>query len=87
MQDLHRVEELAGALEGFVAFPDLQTSIEAILTNGDRVGVRCRSRRTHTGDFMGIEATGRSVAFGGAGINRIVNGAITETWTSTIWPR
>ena len=65
-QDIHGVEQLAGALEGFSAFTDLTTSIEALVVDGDRIGVRYLTRGTHTDAFLGVEPTGRRVAFGGA---------------------
>jgi steroid delta-isomerase-like uncharacterized protein len=81
-QDLHGVAELAGAFAGFAAaFSDMRTSIEALVVDGDRIGVRYMSRGTHSGEFMGVAPTGRTVAFGGAGINRILDGKIVETWT------
>jgi steroid delta-isomerase-like uncharacterized protein len=81
-QDLHGPAELAGAFAGFAAaFSDMHTSIEALVVDGGRVGVRYMSRGTHSGEFMGIAPTGRTVAFGGAGINRILGGKIVETWT------
>jgi predicted ester cyclase len=81
MQELHGIDELAGALERYAAFPDIRVSIEALVVDGDEVGVRYMSRGTHSGTFMGIAPTGRTVAFGGASINRIINGKIAETWT------
>ena len=43
------------------AFPDLRFHVEDVIAGADRVVVRARATGTHTGDFMGIPATGRSV--------------------------
>jgi steroid delta-isomerase-like uncharacterized protein len=43
------------------AFPDLRMEPEDIIASGDRVAVRARVTGTHTGEFMGMPATGKSV--------------------------
>jgi steroid delta-isomerase-like uncharacterized protein len=43
------------------AFPDLQARIEDILAAQDKVAVRLRFRGTHSGEFLGIPATGRTI--------------------------
>lgn len=62
------------------AFPDLQVEIEDMVVEGDRVAARVMHRGTHRGDFLGITPTGRSVAYEGTVIFRIVDGRITERW-------
>jgi len=44
------------------AFPDLRFDAEDLIASGDRVAARVRCTGTHDGDFMGMPATGRSVA-------------------------
>jgi predicted ester cyclase len=39
-------------------FPDLRVSIEDLLTDGDRFASRATVTGTHTGDLMGMPATG-----------------------------
>lgn len=80
-QDVHGIEELKATLQGFAAFSDLETTIEALVSDCDKIGVRYLTRARHTGEFMGIAPSGREVAFGGAGINRIADGRIVESWT------
>jgi predicted ester cyclase len=46
----------------FAALPDLMVEIEAIIVERKRVAGRGIMRGTHQGEFMGIPATGRSVA-------------------------
>ena len=61
-------------------FPDYQTVIEDMLAEGEKVAARIRMTGTHTGEFMGIPATGKRVKFTGIYIARIANGKIVEHW-------
>lgn len=45
----------------YAGFPDIAHHIDEALVAGDRVVTRFTARGTHTGDFMGIPATGRPV--------------------------
>jgi steroid delta-isomerase-like uncharacterized protein len=60
------------------AFPDLQTTIEELIAEGDKVVVRHTWRGTHKGDFQGVFPTGKQVQFGSVEIYRIVEGKIVE---------
>lgn len=54
--------EYGGAVTDYrAAFPDLRTTLEDVLVDGDRVAVRGTDRGTHRGDFMGFPASGREV--------------------------
>ena len=44
------------------AFPDLKADIMAVVAEGDRVFVQLRMTGTNAGMFMGMPATGKSVA-------------------------
>jgi steroid delta-isomerase-like uncharacterized protein len=44
------------------AFPDLQLAVEDVLVDGDKAVARIRATGTQQGEFMGLPATGRSVA-------------------------
>jgi len=68
---------IAGLRTGF---PDLQTTIEDIFSDGDRVVVRFTARGTHSGPFMGIAPTGREATWSGVNIYRVSGGRIRETW-------
>lgn len=63
------------------AFPDMTTTLELLLGEGDLVAVRHVWRGTHDGPYEGIAATGRPVTFTGADIYRIVDGKIVEEWS------
>lgn len=56
------------------AFPDLESTIEDEIADGDRVVVRVNLRGTNTGDFMGRPPTGRQVNVAGIDIFRVAGG-------------
>ncbi|MBO0807335.1 MAG: ester cyclase [Actinobacteria bacterium] len=62
------------------AFPDLQARIEDIVAAGDKVAVRLRFRGTHTGEFLGIPATGRAIEYVSHEFYRVTGGLIAEEW-------
>ncbi len=61
-------------------FPDMSFSMEEIFAVGDRVIFRFIQRGAHTGDFMGIPATGNEFESSGILISRIKNGKVVEQW-------
>ena len=62
------------------AFPDLQAYIEDIVAAQDKVAVRLRFRGTHSGEFLGFPATGRTVEYVSHEFYRIADGLIAEEW-------
>jgi steroid delta-isomerase-like uncharacterized protein len=64
------------------AFPDIQVTIEDCITEGDKAAVRCRVQASHTGEGLGIAATGRPVEFEGMSIVRVREGKIVEAWNN-----
>jgi steroid delta-isomerase-like uncharacterized protein len=62
------------------AFPDLQAHIEDIVAAQDKVAVRVRFRGTHSGEFLGFPATGRTVEYVSHEFYRIADGLIAEEW-------
>lgn len=77
---LDREQTEATARIFYVAFPDFSHTVEELLAFDDKVVLRATDRGTHRGDFPGIPATDRSVAFGVITIYRIADGRITEVW-------
>jgi steroid delta-isomerase-like uncharacterized protein len=57
-----------------------EITIEDEIAEGDLVVTRWSSQATHTGDLMGIPATGKRVSITGISINRILDGKIVESW-------
>jgi predicted ester cyclase len=90
--DLDAAEELFAAGEAEAAkqeaadfrrgFPDVISTIEDLIAEGDKVVARWRSRATHQGDYMGIAPTGKKVEFTGISFYRIEGGKIAESWNS-----
>jgi len=73
--------EYGGAVIDYrAAFPDLQTTLEDVLVDGDRVVVRGTDRGTHRGDFMGFPASAREVTTTWIEIFRMENGKAAEGW-------
>jgi steroid delta-isomerase-like uncharacterized protein len=64
----------------FTAFPDLQTTIEDLIAEGDKVAVRQTWRGTHTGNFQGIPPTGKQVTFTSLEVYRVTGGKLAEEW-------
>lgn len=60
--------------------PDLSVTIELLIADGDLVAVRSRTRATHLGPYLGLEATGRKVEFTAVDFYRLLDGRIVESW-------
>jgi steroid delta-isomerase-like uncharacterized protein len=80
-------EEIHGPAEFVVfvkrirgAFPDIKLQIEDIFGVQDKVVVRWSGTMTHTGDSLGMSATGKTVESNGISIARIRDGQIVEGW-------
>ncbi len=65
------------------AFPDLQTTIEDMVAEGDKVVTRFSARGTHQGEteYLG-PPTGNSFEVTGITIERFSDGKIVEDWTN-----
>ena len=62
------------------AFPDIQVQVEDVFGTDDKVVLRWSAVMTHTGDGLGMPASGRTVRSRGITIARIVDGKIVEGW-------
>src|SRR5215210_543024 len=62
-------------------FPDVVSTIEDLIAEGDKVAARWRARATHRGEYVGIPPTGKEVEFTGISVYRIEGGRIAESWT------
>jgi steroid delta-isomerase-like uncharacterized protein len=60
-------------------FPDLVFSIQEQIAEGDKVASRFEWTGTHSGEFLGIPATGRPVRVWGIVIDRLEEGRIKDT--------
>ena len=65
----------------FVAgFPDFQVVVEDVVGEGDKVSTRGYFTGTHTGEFQGIPATGKTIKAGYIDLWRAENGKFVENW-------
>jgi steroid delta-isomerase-like uncharacterized protein len=64
----------------FAALPDLTATMEDLVIAGDRVVGRFVYRGTHSGELMGIPATGRTVEMRSIDIWRVADGMFVEHW-------
>jgi steroid delta-isomerase-like uncharacterized protein len=71
-----RISVYQDALDGYWDVQDIHSA-------GDRVVVRWIGRGTHTGELMGVPATGATVAVDAITILRIASDKIAEEWT--VW--
>ena len=62
------------------AFEGFQITPEQVIVEGDTAVVRARMAGTHTGDFMGVPASGNSVDVGMIDIVRFDDGKAAEHW-------
>jgi predicted ester cyclase len=71
-------QEAASVRRGF---PDLESTIEDLIAERDKVVAYWRAQATHQGEYMGIPPTGNRVNFRGISIYRIEGGQIAESWS------
>ena len=71
-------EEAANFRQGF---PDVVSTIEDLIAEGDKVVARWRSHATHQGDYLGTPPTGNRVEFTGISFYLIEEGKIAQSWS------
>jgi steroid delta-isomerase-like uncharacterized protein len=81
-QDLEGLEEVKQWLaRPFMAFPDLNVSVEDVIAEDDKVVIRYTSRGTHQGETAGLgPPTGRQIELEGLAMQRFEGGKIVEFW-------
>ena len=62
------------------AMPDGKMTIDDVITEGELSTIRMTWEATHTGAFGDIPASGKRIKVTSTGIDRVVNGKITEGW-------
>jgi predicted ester cyclase len=86
---LHRSPSLPPGLENikqfyrayWLAFPDIQLRVKALLGEADLVACSFEAEATHQGMFLDIPATGRSIRYTGVTILRFEQGYCVERWS------
>jgi steroid delta-isomerase-like uncharacterized protein len=66
----HDIAVFQSALDG------LREDVDDMISEGDRVAIRYTLHATHTGDFYGVKATGKTIKVSGIEIFRIEDGKI-----------
>jgi steroid delta-isomerase-like uncharacterized protein len=64
------------------AFPDLNSVVEDIFGERDRIAIRWTATGTHRGEYLGVPATGRPVTINGISLGRIHARRIVEEWVT-----
>jgi steroid delta-isomerase-like uncharacterized protein len=73
--------DLKARVQGILAaFNPLVFTIEDVIAEGNRVVVRWSQVGTHSGDFMGIPATGKQFTIAGIDVHRIRDARMAEHW-------
>lgn len=55
-------------------------TLELLIAEGDKVAVLWTTRGTHTGEFLGLPATGKSYTIQGVDIHQLRDGRMAEHW-------
>ena len=63
-------------------FPDLQMVVNDMVAEGDWVVRRFVLKGTHTGPYLGMPGSGRTVEVQGVGLDRVNDGRMVESWIS-----
>ena len=81
-QDVHGLEEAKQFVTMYkTAFPDLNVTVEDVISEGDNVVTRYTIRGTHQGEIEEFgPPTGRQVELQGITVHRIADGMIVEEW-------
>lgn len=72
----------AWAHQALLSFPDVHFTIHDMIAEGDRVATRWSYVATHTGKFLSIEPTGKTVTDEGTTTVRLEDGRIAEMWVN-----
>ena len=62
------------------AFTNIRFTLHEVIAEGDIVSMRCSSLVIHSGDGLGLPATGKEVSSTGMAMVRIRDGKIAEVW-------
>jgi steroid delta-isomerase-like uncharacterized protein len=64
----------------YSSFSETETFIEDIIAEGDRVAYRGYVKTVHSGEFMGVPASGKEIVVSVIGFAKIEKGKIAEWW-------
>ena len=81
IQGLEEAEQFVATIT--TAFPDMSTTVEDVIAEGDKVVTRVTIRGTHQGEVEEYgPPTGKQVELEGITIHRFEDGKIVEEWNS-----
>ncbi|MPZ24216.1 MAG: hypothetical protein GEU28_11900 [Dehalococcoidia bacterium] len=74
--------------EGFVqfvdtlhrAFQDMNQNVDDVIAEGDAVLTRWSVTGRHSGDFLGLRASNKTVSISGLTLYKVRGGRVAETW-------
>ena len=66
----------------YAAFPDVVSTIDDVVAEGDKVAYRVTHRGTHNAEFMGIPPTGKKFEMTNSGMVRVAGGKVLELWAT-----
>ncbi len=79
--ELRGRDSIRGLWDVFLlGLPDLHSTIEDMVSEGDKLVLRWRIEGTHTGEFLGVAATNAEINLSITEIFRIENGQLAEAW-------
>lgn len=67
------------------AFPDVHITVDDIVQEPGKIGVRAEISGTHLGELFGIAPTGKQVRFRLHEFHTVANGLVTSTWHMEDW--
>jgi len=67
------------------AFPDLRTTVEHQIAEGDTVATRATLRGTHLGPFMGVAPTNKQLTWSVLLMDTVVDGKIVLHYANADW--
>lgn len=79
MEGIEGARQLIGL---WTAFSDKKVTIEDSLAEGDLVAAHFVVTGTHTGTFLGIAPTGKTIHMTATGIFHIIDGKSTDNWVN-----
>lgn len=68
------ISMIRGGISGF------ELGIQFMLADGDKVAAHWTMTGTHSGELMGVPATGKPIDFHGMSVVRIEDGKVAEIW-------
>jgi steroid delta-isomerase-like uncharacterized protein len=80
--DLRGIDTVVPVLTGFIgALSDFRADVQDVIASGDLVALRQVVKGRHTGDLLGMPATGKALQWDAVDIYRVADdGRISEQW-------